>query len=385
MENKDRLTGSERVEQSPPEAQFNADLANRVGEDTQNLIVGELSEDEYYHKYHQAYLKEFGVDNRPVIQDTAPLKQISRRTLLKVGGIALAGILGARLLGNRALATEGTNGNNYASLLLKGDEATDPQATRVQMGMVIDLEKCDGCLSCSFACHHHNSNPQGVIWIYVLAYQDENQDGVNFLVRPCMHCSNPPCVKVCPVRARHKREKDGLVLTDYNLCIGCRYCLVTCPYGVNYFQWDDPPPRNHAIEKYTDYRGRWVIGNPPKGCMGKCEFCPERQDDGRGNVVCELACPHEVIQFGDMNDPNSRPNLYLDKKREENGGQLSTFRLLENHGTKPNVLYIGQQPSRSAKPVEGPVSYADWGLVEKRLPLLGGYEPWFMKIFGGSR
>ena len=204
------------------------------------------------------------------------------------------------------------------------------------------------------------------------------------MVRLCQHCSNPPCVKVCPVRARHKREKDGLVLTNYSTCIGCRYCMVTCPYGVNYFQWSDPEYQNYYHPKLTDYRGWWVIGNPPKGVMGKCTFCPDRQDDGRGNVVCALTCPHNVLHFGDLNDPNSEPRRYLVEKTKEKGGQLSTFRLLENYGTKPNIIYIGQQPSRSARPVEGPVSYADWGLVEKRLTVLEGPEPWFMKAFGGN-
>ncbi|MBI4304196.1 MAG: 4Fe-4S dicluster domain-containing protein, partial [Chloroflexi bacterium] len=222
------------------------------------------------------------------------------------------------------------------------------------------------------------------LWIYALAYQDENQDKHNFLLRLCQHCGNAPCVKVCPVRARHKRENDGLVLTDYDLCIGCRYCMVTCPYGVNYFQWDEPTTKNYYHPKLTDYRGRWVIGNPPKGVMGKCTFCPDRQDDGRGNVVCELVCTHNVLHFGDMNDPNSRPNRYLLEKMKEKGN-VSTFRLLENQGTKPSIIYIGQQPTRAARPVEGPVSYTDWGLVEERLPLLAGPEPWFMKAFGGGQ
>lgn len=285
----------------------------------------------------------------------------------------------SKVLGS-PVAQEGSS-----SLSLKEDDQTQP-AGKVQMGMVVDLENCDGCLECVYACSHHNSLPKGVLWLYVLAFQDQNREDPNFLLRLCQHCGNPPCVKVCPVRARHKREKDGLVLTDYNLCIGCRYCMVTCPYGVNYFQWDEPPPRNPgAIEKFTDSRGRWVIGNPPKGVMGKCEFCPERQDDGRENVVCELTCPHNAIHFGNMNDPDSRPNQYLAQKAKEKGGKISTFRLLEDHGTKPSIIYIGQQPSRSARPVDGPVSYEDWGLVEKRLPLLGGHEPWFLKVFGGTR
>lgn len=384
----------ERVKQSLEKEQHDPHLGKRIAEDAQKLIAGALSETEFYQKYHQDYLKEFGIDDRPINSDvgidrTSPectfKKQLSRRTLFKLGGASLASILATWWFGGKAFGA-GTSvlGDNYGDLLPKNEDQHQ-QASRVQMGMVIDLEKCDGCLSCVFACHHHNSNPPGVLWLYLLAFEDENRDGINFLLRPCQHCSNPPCVKVCPVRARHKREKDGLVLTDYNLCIGCRYCMVACPYGANYFQWDEPPPRNSAMHKFTDYRGRWVIGNPPKGCMGKCEFCPERQDDGRANVVCELSCPNGVIHFGDMNDPTSRPNQYLAKRRKEKGEQLSTFRLLEDHGTKPNILYIGHQPSRSARPVEGPVSYADWGMVEKRLPLLGDHKPWFLKIFGGSQ
>ncbi|MBI2287909.1 MAG: 4Fe-4S dicluster domain-containing protein, partial [Chloroflexi bacterium] len=348
---------------------------------------------EFYQKYHQAYLKEFGVDDRPLCpvesiggtpSESTFTKHISRRTLFKLGGITLAGILGARWLGGRALGAGVATGDSYGGLLLKEDDQPQ-QVGKVQMGMVVDLEACDGCLSCVYACQKHNFNSAGVFWIYSLAYQDENRDGRNFLLRLCQHCANSVCTKVCPVRARHKREKDGLVLTDYNLCIGCRYCQVSCPYGSNYFQWGEPENKNYYHPKLTDYRGRWVIGNPPKGVMGKCTFCPDRQDDGRGNVVCALTCPHNVLHFGDMNDPNSEPRRYLREKTQEKGGQLSTFRLLENQGTKPSIIYIGQQPSRSAKLVEGPVSYADWGLVEKRLDVLEGPQPWFMKVFGGSQ
>ena len=253
------------------------------------------------------------------------------------------------------------------------------------MGMVVDLEACDGCLSCVYACQNHNFNSAGVFWMYVLAYKDENADKPNFLTRLCQHCANPPCVKVCPVRARHKREKDGLVLTNYDRCIGCRYCQVTCPYGVNYFQWGVPEKKNYFHPKLTDERGVWVIGNPPKGVMGKCTFCPDRQDDGRGNVVCALVCPRNVLHFGDMNDPNSEPHQYLKQKMKEKGGNLSTFRLLESQGTKPSIIYIGQQPTQSAQQVDGPVSYADWGLVEKRLDVLEGPQPWFMNAFGGGK
>ncbi|MBI2849842.1 MAG: 4Fe-4S dicluster domain-containing protein [Chloroflexi bacterium] len=401
MEDKSRLTNSESggekkvpFEKAPPLRPFNADLAMRVAEDTQKLTQGKLSEPDYYHKYHDAYVKEFGIDARPVLSsdtigkassDSILTGHMSRRTLLKLGGVALASAAGARLLGGRALGAAANLGGNSSGFPLKENGEQAEGAKRVQMGMVIDLENCDGCLSCVYACSNHNFNSAGVLWLYILAFKDENREGNNFLVRICQHCANPPCVKVCPVRARHKRDKDGLVLTDYNLCIGCRYCMVTCPYGVNYFQWGEPERANYYHPKLTDYRGRWVIGNPPKGVMGKCTFCPDRQDDGRGNVVCALTCPHNVLHFGDINDPNSEPMRYLAAKQKEKGGNLSTFRLLENQGTKPSIIYIGHQPTRSAKAVDGPVSYADWGLVEKRLDVLQGPKPWFSKAFGGTQ
>ena len=382
---------------SLPATQFNAELVKQVARDARQVIAGGLSEAEFYQKYHQAYLKEFGVDDRPVCPteviggtpaDSSLAKQISRRTLLKVGGIALASIAGARWLGGAGSRVFGAGAaiDKNAGLLLEGNaEQPPPAATRVQMGWVVDLEACDGCLSCVYACQSHNFNSTGVLWIYVLAFKDINREEPNFLIRTCQHCGNPPCVKVCPVRARHKRDIDGLVLTDYDLCIGCRYCMVTCPYGVNYFQWTLPDKKNLYHETLTDYRGKWVIGDPPKGCMGKCTFCPDRQDDGRKNMVCALVCPNNVIHPGDINDPNSEPMRYLAQRQKDAGGNLSVFRLLENQGTKPSVIFIGQQPTRAAVPVDGPVSYADWGLVEKRLDVLEGPRPWFMDAFGGGK
>jgi molybdopterin-containing oxidoreductase family iron-sulfur binding subunit len=253
------------------------------------------------------------------------------------------------------------------------------------MGMVIDLERCTGCLACVEACHRENNTSVGVHWMYVFSYEEENKDDVNFLVRPCQHCSNPPCVKVCPVMARHKREKDGLVLTDYNLCIGCRYCQVACPYGVNYFQWGEPRPDEGFLHERLDYRGRRVNGNPPEpGIMGKCTFCPQRQDSElqRGTTACQLGCPHDAIFFGDMNDPNSSPRLYLEERTKEKDGDISTFRLLEYLGTRPNILFIGHQPSRDAEQVTGPTSYESWGWVDERRTVLEGPRPWFMRIWG---
>ena len=107
--------------------------------------------------------------------------------------------------------------------------------------MAIDLERCQGCRACMEACMIENATADGVFWMYVFRF--ENGDYPNttqsYLPRPCQHCDNAPCVKVCPVGASFKRE-DGLVLTDSDRCIGCRYCELACHYGVNYFNWQKP-------------------------------------------------------------------------------------------------------------------------------------------------
>ena len=115
--------------------------------------------------------------------------------------------------------------------------------------MAVDLDRCQGCRACVEACKIENNTPSSVFWMYVFRFeQGEYPDTqINFLPRPCQHCDNPPCAKVCPVGARFQRD-DGIVLTDYERCIGCRYCEVACPYGVNFFNWRDPE------EAFNDYQ-----------------------------------------------------------------------------------------------------------------------------------
>ena len=396
--------GQQALEQAESpflETPRNPELAREVAKDAQRVVLGELSEEEFYDKYHKAYLQEFGMDNRPVkrrekggdtgsssspgsseTQPQGPGKRsLSRRAFLMLAGGGAAALALTTSLGS--MVPRVAYGNS-----LKAEE-TDKgyQGTEVQMGMVIDLERCTGCLVCVDACHRENNLEPGVHWMYVLGFKEAEQPGTKFLVRPCQHCTNPPCVKVCPTLGRHKREKDGLVLTDYDVCIGTRYCEVACPYGVNYFQWGKPLPDTVSIQQHgrKDYRGQTVAHNPPRGVMGKCTFCPQRQDSEskQGTTACQQNCPHDAIFFGDMNNPNSPPNQYLSKKRKEKGGILSTFRLLDEVGTGPNILYIGHQPSKKAKQVDGPITYEDWGWVDERGTVLGGPRPWFMRIFGG--
>lgn len=395
-----------RARETLASAGLDPDLGIRAVRDALRVVAGELPERDFYERYHEEYVREFGTDERPLQEgpgagtavaeapgegerqeDAAPPRVpqgfprlISRRHALFLAGGGAGFMLLSGLLGSSALRGSPAHG------LVPGDlqEAGEGEAGErpVRWGMVIDLERCTGCLACVDGCHQENGLSAGEHWIYSLAFTDENREGVNFLVRPCMHCSNAPCVKVCPVAARHVRDSDGLVLTDYDLCIGCRYCEVSCPYGANYFQWGDPASYGGTFSgERRDERGRTVIGDPPRGVMGKCTFCPQRVDDpgSRGTASCALACPHDVIHVGDLNDPESAPMRYLARRREEDPS-LSTFRLLDHLGTEPNVIYIGQEPSERARAVDPPTRYEDWGWVEDRRAVLEGPEPWFNRM-----
>ena len=322
------------------DTEYDTDLGLAMAEDAQRLVAGELSEAEFHGKYHERVLEEFGEDERPTAEAFAAREDAesgglldalasfdgdgeeSRRELMKKMGA------GGAFLGLGALATTDNAGNDG---VVSADE-DDTHGT--QWGMTIDLEVCDGCLSCVTACSEENNLDQGVNWMYVLAYEDsqvsvpDDPDSVRdypLLVRPCQHCTDAPCEKVCPTTARHTRSKDGLVLTDYDICIGCRYCQVACPYGVNYFQWDEPDVSESDIEAQAQEMGmdgdhihadgRPVDSRAPRGVMSKCTFCPTRQDgysgdDKVGTTACMDACPPGAIQFGDVNDETSDASIY---------------------------------------------------------------------------
>ena len=405
----------ERMREILDETEFDSDLGVELARDAQRLVAGELSEAEFHERHHEAVVEEFGVDERPLeviadavdeaggdrrglietLEDLDFDEDESRRDVLKKSG-AVAGGLSLGVWGTtEEYGGDDPTDDGVATVADVEDEFED-DPDDVQMGMVIDLERCDGCLGCVSACREDNNWSRGANWMYVFAYEEDGREDEDFLVRPCMHCSNPPCAKVCPVEARHKRTKDGLVLTDYDICIGCRYCQVSCPYGVNYFQWGDPGSIVDEMDQDHRYdeRGRHVDGVPLKGTMGKCTFCPTRQDDPetRGSVACMEACDDmgmHVIHFGNLNDPESRPRRYLRQRREAARGNrpnvdgdeewattstkqddVSTFRLLEDMGTQPNVIYIGDEPGPTATQVDGPVSYEAQGTVDRRKDVL---------------
>lgn len=226
-------------------------------------------------------------------------------------------------------------------------------------GMVIDLDKCYGCRACMVACKIENNTPFSHFWMYVFRLEEGEYPNsrVSFLPRPCMHCDNAPCVKVCPVGSRFK-EDDGLVATDWDRCIGCRYCEVACPYGVNHFNWKDPK-KNQYVDwgdedlkpatggaspayanpdlnlRYGSENRKIAGGNHRKGVVEKCTFCVHRLEKGL-LPACAANCPAEALVFGDLDDPNSAPSKLLHSK--------PTFRLEENLDTKPRVHYVGGSP-----------------------------------------
>ncbi len=237
-----------------------------------------------------------------------------------------------------------------------------------RFGMVIDLDKCTGCRACMVTCKVENNTPEANLWMYVFRFEEGEYPSTRtwFMPRPCMHCDNAACVKVCPVGARYKRL-DGLTATDFDRCIGCRYCEVACPYGVNYFNWQKPDD-NYYIEwndpdlasvlngeklgyanpdleqAYGPENRRIAGGGHDKGVMEKCTFCVHRVEEGL-EPACADICPTRAIKFGDLDDPHSEVSKLLHSK--------PNFRLLEDAGTSPRVFYVGQhEPGRESRQIE---------------------------------
>ena len=234
--------------------------------------------------------------------------------------------------------------------------------------MVIDLEQCYGCRACMVACKIENNTPYSHLWMYVFRLEDGDYPNteVTFLARPCMHCDNAPCVKVCPVGARYK-EETGITAMDWDRCIGCRYCEVACPYGVNYFNWQDPKKNQYLdwddpdIQAVTggadpayanpDLEGRYgqenrhIAGaNHHKGAEEKCTFCIQRVEKGL-DPACVANCPAFALKFGDLDDPESEPSKLL--------GEKPSFRLEEELDTNPRVYYVGgSHPSTEVRQIE---------------------------------
>ena len=215
-------------------------------------------------------------------------------------------------------------------------------------GMAIDLNRCFGCQACAAACKVANNLPKDLSYNVVYTKQDEGFDDfgvavargavsndcaggtrespvLSFLPVQCQHCENPSCVSVCPTGATYKRE-DGIVTVDDSRCIGCRSCIMACPYdGIRTMIETEP-------EYYLDV----VVGvaDAPKhvaGTVEKCTFCSNLIE--RGEVpACMQLCPGRARYWGDLDDPNSEVSKAIEGREY--------VKLREDMGTNPSVFYL---------------------------------------------
>jgi molybdopterin-containing oxidoreductase family iron-sulfur binding subunit len=227
-------------------------------------------------------------------------------------------------------------------------DATGP-IDGVLYGYGLDISRCIGCRRCVYACVEENnlSRDPETHWIRVLEFERKaairsiNLEEGNpyydheqvpapdkfYLPISCQHCEDSPCTNVCPTGATW-REPDGIVVIDYDWCIGCRYCMAACPYGARHFNWGEP--KIPADELNPDMH---VLGNRPrtKGVVEKCSFCIQRVRKGR-YPACVESCPVGARKFGNLLDPASEIRYLLDHKR--------TFVLKAELMTQPKFFYF---------------------------------------------
>lgn len=200
--------------------------------------------------------------------------------------------------------------------------------------MVIDLSRCKNVKACQASCNHAHHVQDAQNWIKVYPMQDAQHTAPYWQPTICMHCDEPPCVKVCPVDATFKRQ-DGIVLIDSDRCIGCRFCMAACPYSTRVFNWGEPDlPADIADKPYNPETSL----PQKKGTVGKCDFCPDMTRMGM-LPHCVSACPNGVYFFGDMNEDSvtngAETFRFSDLIRDKAG-----YRLMEDLGTKPSVYYL---------------------------------------------
>lgn len=215
---------------------------------------------------------------------------------------------------------------------------TEPVTDAVRWGLLIDTAKCvDGCSACVEACGRENGldlqdaprresaskwEHQRAVWIRKVKLQDNQTGRITNLPLMCQHCAEPPCVDVCPTGASFKRA-DGIVMVDRHLCIGCRYCMMACPYKARSF-----------IHQETS--GQLTQVPRGKGCVESCQLCVQRRDNGIDSTACVDACAaegHQAILFGDLEDPQSTIRQRL--------AELPSRQIREDLALNTGVRYTG--------------------------------------------
>jgi len=219
-----------------------------------------------------------------------------------------------------------------------------PAQSGVLFGYALNISACQGYRDCVQACMLENNLDEQMATQYIRVFEIKNgkfdvgsgeaeydhevpEAGNFYLPMQCMHCEEPPCVPVCPVGATWK-EDDGIVVVDYNWCIGCRYCEAACPYWARRFNWQEPSVPNEKLNRdqhYLSNRDRMA------GVVEKCHFCVHRTREGR-QPACAEACPTGARIFGNLLDPKSEIRWILENKK--------VFRLKEELGAEPKFWYF---------------------------------------------
>ncbi len=299
-------------------------------------------------------------------------KKISRRSFIKkaavaTGATALAGCSGGGLLGStEAFALEFQEYFKEHYRLMTDEERTETierleRLSEIKKNNTVDIDstgpidnvlygygfnvtRCEGFMECVDACVKENNTDRESKTQYIRIFEMEHGemspdqgDGKYFHMVPkeghfymgvqCFQCENPPCVKACPTKATWK-EKDGIVVVDYDWCIGCRYCMAACPYWGRRFNWNKPQIPKKDINKKQHYLGNRLR---MKGSMEKCTFCIQRTRKGKV-TACVEACPTGARVFGNLLDPDSEIRFVLKNKK--------VYRLKEDLGTDPKFWYF---------------------------------------------
>ena len=277
---------------------------------------------------------------------------LSRRRFLEgigaAAGIVAMGAVPA-VLSATASGAEAEDGNASIEHIIEENQAVnypgkpvdyaDPAGDQ-KWGMVIDVKACIGCRRCVYACVKENNigRESGFTYIQVLEMEPGSVDiehtNVDFeeggrsdkwyMPVQCMHCAKPTCVYGCPVKATWK-EPDGIVVIDYDKCIACRNCMVTCPYDARHFNWVEPEVPEAEVNPKVPLEEK-------AGVVEKCTFCVQLTRNGK-TTACTEACPVGARKFGDLNDPESEVSILLKTRR--------VWRLKEEYGTEPMIWYVG--------------------------------------------
>lgn len=214
----------------------------------------------------------------------------------------------------------------------------------VLFGYAFNVTRCEGYMECVAACVKENNLDRKSNTQYIRIFEMENGqmspevgNGNYFHKVPvedhfymgvqCFHCQNAPCIKACPTKATWQ-EPDGIVVVDYDWCIGCRYCMAACPYYGRRFNWNEPKVPLKEMTQKQHYLGNRMRA---KGQMEKCTFCVQRSREGR-LPSCVEACPTGARVFGNLLDPDSEIRFVLKHKK--------VFRWKEDLGTDPKFWYF---------------------------------------------